>query len=65
MQKYLDLAIQLSALLGVLSVLLGALANVLPDGRIKTAASYAGLRLGKARQALAGALPAQKDEASK
>lgn len=63
MQKYLDLLLQLSALLGVLSVLLGALANVLPDGRIKTAASYAGLRLGKARQALAGALPAQKDGA--
>ena len=57
MQKYLDLAIQLLALLGVLSGLLGMLANVLPDGRIKTAASYAGLRLGKARQALAGALP--------
>lgn len=63
MQKYLDLLLQFLALLGVLSAMLGMLANVLPEGRLKTACSYAGLRLGKARQALAGALPAPKDGA--
>lgn len=41
----------LNAILGVLgavSVLAGALAAVLPDGRAKTVCSYIGLRLGKA-----------------
>ena len=39
-------------LIGAVSILCGALAAVLPDGRIKTACSYIGLRGGKAVQAL-------------
>lgn len=39
-------------IIGALSILCGALAAVLPDGRIKTACSYLGLRGGKAVQAL-------------
>lgn len=56
MQKYLDIAIQVCALLGLLSVILGMLANVLPDGRLKLAASYLGIRVGKAWLALSGVL---------
>lgn len=38
--------------IGALSIICGALAAVLPDGRLKTACSYLGLRGGKAVQAL-------------
>lgn len=38
--------------IGALSIICGALAAVLPDGRVKTACSYIGLRGGKAVQAL-------------
>ena len=39
-------------IIGALSIICGALAAVLPDGRLKTACSYLGLRGGKAVQAL-------------
>lgn len=59
MQKWIELAYALSALLGAVSVAAGVLANVLPEGKAKTAASYVGLRLGKAYQIAKGALPAK------
>lgn len=39
-------------IIGAVSVICGALAAVLPDGRVKTFCSYIGLRGGKAVQAL-------------
>lgn len=39
-------------IIGALSIICGALAAVLPDGRLKTVCSYLGLRGGKAVQAL-------------
>lgn len=44
-------------LLTALWIVCGAAANVLPDGKLKTAASYAGARFLKARDVLKGALP--------
>lgn len=63
MQKYLDLGQAALGLLVAAWVLLGVLANVLPDGKAKTACSYAGMRLGKAISVLRGQLPSGKDGA--
>ncbi len=48
--------------IGALGVLCNVLANVLPEGRWKTAASYAGVRLLKAKAAARGMLDAPKSE---
>lgn len=60
MQKLVEVVEAIGGLLAALSVVAGVLANVLPEGRAKTAASYAGLRLGKALQVLRGTLPEAK-----
>jgi hypothetical protein len=40
------------ALVGAVGTVCGILANLLPDGKWKTACSYIGVRLGKAKDAL-------------
>lgn len=58
-EKFIFALHALSALCTAIVMLCGALANFLPDGRWKTACSYVGLRVGKAREVLNSALPKQ------